>query len=158
METREHCSENDAFTKTLKELKADPHIKLLKQYAQHQGHTTYQHSLHVAEQSYHLARLLHLKIDGRSLAKGAMLHDYYLYSTNDMDKSSYEHGISHPELAVSNAQKCFRLNEREKHIIRSHMWPLTLRAVPREREAVLVTIADKYCALQEMCTGLLAKL
>ncbi len=157
LEIRESCSENDAFTQTLTTLKNDPRVKVLKKYGQHQGNTTYQHCLNVANGSYKLAKWLHLRIDGRSLAVGAMLHDYYLYSTKEMTKSSYEHGVSHPQIALENAETQFELNERERNIIQSHMWPLTLRALPKEREAVLVSVADKYCALYEMWFGLLGR-
>lgn len=40
-----------------------------------------------------------------------------------------------------------------QHIITTHMWPLTLRFVPRSREAVLVCMADKYCSTLETVVG-----
>ncbi len=145
---------NDAFTSTMSQLENDPRIQLLQNYSQHQGHTTYHHCRHVAITSYKLAKFLHLTIDGKALATGAMLHDYYLYNTKDMDKGNYEHGVGHPKIALENAEKIFDLTDREKNIITSHMWPLTLRSVPKGKEAVLVVITDKYCALYEMIGGL----
>ena len=38
---------------------------------------------------------------------------------------------------------------REKDIIKKHMWPLTISAVPMCREAWIVTMADKWCSLME---------
>ncbi len=153
MENRDLPGENDRFNATMRVMTADPRVQRMQRYSQHQGNTTYQHCLNVANQSYRLAKVLHLKIDGKSLAVGAMLHDYYLYSTGDMDIGSYTHGVSHPQTALQNAEQCFTLNERERNIIESHMWPLTLTHLPKGREAVLVSLADKYCALIEMCMG-----
>ena len=44
----------------------------------------------------------------------------------------------------------FDLNDKEMAIIRSHMWPLTLFHPPQSKEAVVVMMADKYCAVREM--------
>ncbi len=145
---------DNEFALTMAQLEQDPRIRLLEQYSQHQGHTTFHHSRHVAMSSYRLSQFLHLRIDGKALATGAMLHDYYLYNTSDMEKGSYRHGVGHPQIALHNAEKLFDLTDRERNIIASHMWPLTLRTVPRGREAVLVVITDKYCALSEMISGL----
>ncbi|MDO4622615.1 MAG: HD domain-containing protein [Eubacteriales bacterium] len=147
-------AEPDAFTCTMSLLEADPRIRLLQNYQQHQGHTTFQHCRHVAVSSYRLAKVLHLKIDGKALATGAMLHDYYLYNYRDTDIGGFQHGVSHPQTALENAEKEFELTEIERNIITSHMWPLTLTALPRGREAMLVVITDKYCALNEMICGL----
>ena len=38
---------------------------------------------------------------------------------------------------------------QEQNIIASHMWPLTFRHVPTCREAFIVCLADKYCAVVE---------
>ncbi len=145
----------DSFSNTMEELESDPRVLILQQFSQHQGNTTYQHCRNVALTSYKLAKTLNLKIDGKALATGAMLHDYYLYNTTEMESSNYEHGVNHPQIALENAQKYFELSEREKNIITSHMWPLTITAVPKGKEAVLVVITDKYCALREMIGGLL---
>ncbi len=158
MENRILPEQNDSFEKQMREMIADPRVQQMRRFSQHQGNTTYHHCLNVAQGSYNLAKFLHIKIDGKSLAVGAMLHDYYLYSTSSMDLSSYTHGVSHPQIALENAADSnFQLNEREINIIESHMWPLTLTHIPREREAVLVCIADKFCALQEMCAGSVRK-
>ena len=51
--------------------------------------------------------------------------------------------------ALDNAQRDFHLNAVERDVIRKHMFPLNLRP-PRYRESVLVSCADKLCALGEM--------
>ena len=129
-----------------------PACERMRGFSQHKGNTTYQHSRNVAVHSFHLAEKIGLKVDEVSLARGAMLHDYYLYNTKDMKVSDYRHGISHPKIALENARREFVLNKKEENIIRSHMWPLTFLHPPLCREAFLVTISDKYCAVREMFT------
>jgi len=138
------------FREELNTLKTMPEIRQMQNYAQHRGNTTYKHCVDVAEKSFAIAEKLHLDISEKELARGAMLHDFYLYGTDTMEKSAYRHGVSHPEEALNNARELFDLSEREENIIRSHMWPLTLFHVPKYREAVLVSMADKYCASVEM--------
>ena len=48
-----------------------------------------------------------------------------------------------------NARNYFQITQKEQNIIRSHMWPLTVRHRPTCREAVIVCLADKYCAVVE---------
>ena len=48
-----------------------------------------------------------------------------------------------------NAQRVFHITKKEQSIISCHMWPLTFRHVPTCREAVIVCLADKYCAVVE---------
>lgn len=59
------------------------------------------------------------------------------------------HGFSHPKSACLNACSYFAITKKEQNIISSHMWPLTLRHVPKCREAIIVCLADKYCAIVE---------
>ena len=48
-----------------------------------------------------------------------------------------------------NARNYFQITQKEQNIIQSHMWPLTFRHMPTCREAVIVCLADKYCAVVE---------
>ena len=48
-----------------------------------------------------------------------------------------------------NAQRVFGITKKEQNVIASHMWPLTFRHIPTCREAVIVCLADKYCAIVE---------
>ncbi len=138
------------FEAELNKLLNDPRIQKLGSIPQHEGNSTLQHSVAVARTSFALAQKLGIKVDEKELARGALLHDYYLYDTNTMEYSDYKHGITHPQTALDIASKEFELTLKEKNIIRSHMWPLTLLHPPRSNEALLVSIADKYCAAREM--------
>ena len=138
------------FEKELNTLLADPRIKMLDSVPQHEGNSTLRHSVAVARASFDLAEKLGMKIDEKELARGALLHDYYLYDTETMEYSDYKHGISHPQTALEKASEEFTLTPKEQNIIRSHMWPLTLFHPPKSKEAFLVSVADKYCAAREM--------
>jgi len=140
----------DLFTQELNQLLRDPNVQQMKKYAQHGGTNTLSHSTKVALASFDLAEKLGWKINEEELARGAILHDYYLYDIRAEGLSPYRHGTSHPRLAAEKAGRDFELTEKEKNIIRGHMWPLTLLSPPRSREAALVCMADKYVAFREM--------
>ena len=143
---------NDAerFYRALHVLEADPRVAGMKRYTQHKGNTTYSHCRSVALSSFRLAQRLGWRIDEPTLARGAMLHDFHLYTRR---KNDLLHLFRHPLLALRNAEAAFALNDKERNIIASHMWPLTLTRLPRSREAVLVMLADKLCACREMAAG-----
>ncbi|MGN0707810.1 MAG: HD family phosphohydrolase, partial [Faecalibacterium sp.] len=88
-------------------------------------------------------------------AVGALLHDFYLYdwhrrsTFHGLHRLLEMHGFSHPSHALVNAKQYFQITPKEQNIISCHMWPLTFRHVPRCREAVIVCLADKYCAVIE---------
>lgn len=143
-------SDDAAFRAALAGLCARPEIQLLKDIPQHKGGTTYSHCVAVAARAYALAKHWRWDIDIPCLVHGAMLHDYYLYDTETMPCSDYRHALTHPRLAVSNAEACFSLGPRERNVILSHMWPIPGAPLPRCREAWLVCLADKLCAWHEL--------
>lgn len=121
-----------------------------KDFIQHGTTSTYAHSLCVAYMSVWLAVRKKNKVDMRSVVRGALLHDYFLYDWHDKDvRPEGLHGYRHPAAALKNASSDYELTAREKDIIRSHMWPLTLTKIPHCREAWIVSAADKYCSLLE---------
>ena len=60
---------------------------------QHGDTTVLLHCLAVAYFSLRLAKLLRLKCDQRSLVRGALLHDYFLYDWHVPDPSHRLHGF-----------------------------------------------------------------
>ncbi len=128
------------------------HFNSLKNYIQHGNVTVYEHCLHVALCAIKLGRGLGVKCKERELVRGALLHDYFLYDWHNADAPENTHpklhGFYHPGIALRNATRDFTLTEREKDIIRKHMWPLTVNP-PRCREAWVVCLADKYSSTLE---------
>ena len=121
----------------------------LKEFFHHNS-SIYEHVEDVAYFSYRICK--YLKLDHRSAARGALLHDFFLYDWRnhdlpDLPRKKY-HGIEHPAIAVANAKKHFTINEIEEDIIKKHMWPLTL-IPPKYKESFIVSFADKYLSSKE---------
>ncbi len=146
---KHHC-DKERFDREMKELLSQPEIQRMGYYRMHRGNTTLKHVVGVAECSFQIADHLGMKIDEKALARGAILHDYYLYTFFDTKISGWRHGVGHPETALQNARKLMPLSKKEENIIRSHMWPLTLFHPPLSKEAALVMLADKICAVREL--------
>ena len=141
------CPKGTRFASLIRPISEDPRCQDMKQYIQHGKITTYDHCMDVAKTSYKLGAALRMKVHEKELVRGAFLHDYFLYDWHHHDKPW--HGYTHPSTAAENADRDFDATPLEREIIRSHMWPLTLRTLPKSREAVLVCIADKICSLKE---------
>ena len=135
----------------IREIASDPRARQLRSYIQHGSVTTYDHCISVARLSCRLAEKWHLKVDAACLVRGAFLHDYYLYDWHT--RGDHLHGYHHPKIASRRAAEDFGLSSEERHIIESHMWPLTLFHAPASREAMLVCLADKICSVRETGAG-----
>ena len=129
----------------------DEFLKLKQHY--HHNSSIYEHVMDVSYFSYRTCKFL--KLDYKSAARGALLHDFFLYDWRNHDVPDLPddkfHGIEHPKIALSNAQKHFVLNDIEKDSIIRHMWPLTL-VPPKYKESFIVSFADKYLASKEFVT------
>lgn len=121
-----------------------------REHIQHGDMTVNEHVMNVARYSVSLSDKLHIPCQRRELIRGALLHDYFLYDWHEPHKCNplKLHGFFHPGIALKNASEEYNLTEREKDIIKKHMWPLTV-VPPMYREAWIVTAADKYCSLME---------
>ncbi len=123
-------------------------LKLKEHY--HHNSSIYEHVMDVSYFSYRTCKFL--KLDYHSAARGALLHDFFLYDWRNHDAPDLPedkfHGIEHPKIALANAEKHFTLNEIERDIVIKHMWPLTL-VPPKYKESFIVSFADKYLASRE---------
>ncbi len=127
-----------------------PNFQSTREHIQHGTVTVNAHCINVAKHSLMLADKLKVRTKRRELIRGALLHDYFLYDWHDKDHINpfKLHGFFHPGRALKNATRDFELTEREKDIIRKHMWPMTI-IPPMCREAWIVTAADKWVSLLE---------
>ncbi len=141
---------NERFQKIIQPVLQNEKMQLTRTFVQHGRVSVFAHSLAVAVYSERLARKLKIRHDARSLIRGALLHDFFLYDWHEVSNAGDGlHGFAHPLTAWKNASAEFRLNPLESNIIRSHMWPLTLTKLPKYRESWLVCLVDKYCSLLE---------
>lgn len=125
----------------------------MKNFKQHGNTSVFEHCVSVAKFSllmaHYFEKRFKVEFDKDSLVRAALLHDYFLYDWHDKTIPGHNiHGFTHPHTACVNADRDFGLNEIEKDIISKHMYPLTFMP-PKHRESVLVTLADKYCAICE---------
>jgi len=139
----------DEFYDITKDIYTHDEFMKLKLHNHHNS-SIYDHVMDVSYFSYRACKFL--KLDYRSAARGALLHDFFLYdwrnhNVPDLPAKKF-HGIEHPKIALTNAKKHFILNDIEKDIVRKHMWPLTL-VPPKYKESFIVSFADKYLASKE---------
>jgi len=122
-------------------------VKQMNNFKQHYETTCFEHCLVASYYCYLLCKKFNL--DYISCSRAAMVHDLFLYDWRKRQNGRKGlHAFTHPQTAYDNASKLFDLNEKEKDIIVKHMWPVTL-ALPKYKESYILTLVDKYCALNE---------
>ncbi len=131
------------------EIKNSTKLETMILYKQHGETSCLEHSIAVAYYSYWLVQLLHIRCDERSLIRGALLHDYFLYDWHVKDKSHSWHGFRHPNKSLLNAKRDTTINAIEADMIKHHMFPLTV-SPPRSREAMILCFIDKICSIYEL--------
>ncbi|AEB06375.1 metal dependent phosphohydrolase [Coriobacterium glomerans PW2] len=139
-------------------LEDEGRLGLTRSFIQHGSESVYAHVLSVALLSASIAdrcRRIGIRIDRSSLIRGALLHDYFLYDWHDPDPDHRLHGFRHPYIALERATEDFDLTDCERDIIVHHMFPL-VPLPPTCREAWIVCIADKCCAIRETVAGRLS--
>ena len=125
------------------------HLASERKFIQHGSTSCLMHSIAVAYFSYKAAKKLHfIRFSDGELIRGALLHDYFLYDWHIPDKNRPMHGRYHPGAALKNAEEDFDLSDRERDIIKKHMFPLTL-VPPKYLESWIVCWIDKKCSTRE---------
>ena len=131
-----------------RKLEQSGRIHMTKTYSQHGDCSVFEHCANVAYVSCMLFHQMHLDADLEELIRGALLHDYFLYDWHNTKTCHPAHAVYHPTVALHNAKKDYKLTQKEEDIILHHMFPLTILP-PKSREAWMVCLADKICALTE---------
>lgn len=135
-------------SKVFRDIAESKEYQRTRNLRQHGNVTVFEHSVYVASTSLKISKKLHIKVDEDVMIKCALLHDYFLYDWHDKNHPKL-HGFCHASIAAENADRDFGLTKKEYKAIRSHMFPLNLR-FPSSREALVLTLADKYCAASEI--------
>lgn len=124
-----------------------------KSHVQH-GHTSvYEHSVAVTVECLRIADQFDIAVDRRSLIRGALLHDYFLYDWHSRPKEHRPHGFTHAKTALGNAERDFQINPIEAEMIRCHMFPMNILRIPHHRESIILCLADKTVASRETLNG-----
>lgn len=120
----------------------------MKNYKQHYETSCFEHCKMVSYYCYLICKKYNL--DYISVARAGMLHDLFLYDWRVRENGRKGlHAFTHPKTALENSKKLFNLNEKECDIILKHMWPVTFFSFPKYKESFIITLVDKYCAIQE---------
>ena len=138
----------DRINKNAKDILNSDKYKSQKNYIQHGKTSVLEHEMNVTIYALKIADKFKIKVDEKSLIRGSLLHDYFLYDWHVKDKSHALHGFFHAKKALVNASNDFDLNTIEKNMIYTHMFPLNLR-IPKYKESIILCIADKIVATKE---------
>ena len=143
-----NSDDREILKQSLNDVLKNKNINSMKKSIQHGKTSTYKHCLRVAIISFLIVKYLKINIDIKNLLKGAFLHDYFLYDWHL--KGDKLHGFNHPHIAVKNAKRDFNISDETTKIIETHMFPLTITKPPRSLSAIIVCIADKIAAINEL--------
>lgn len=116
---------------------------------QHHNDTRLNHSLKVSYYSYKIAKAL--RLDYKDVARAGLLHDFYLGQVNEQQSIKDRFLLfttKHPNEALVNSLKYFELSDKEKDIIRTHMFPVDIK-IPKYAESWLVSLVDKFVSTKE---------
>jgi uncharacterized protein len=136
------------FINIIKDIIENDTIKQMKKYKQHYETSCFDHCLIASYYCYIYCKKFNL--DYISCSRAAMMHDLFLYDWRKRENGRKGwHAFTHPKTAYENARNLFNLNKKETDIIIKHMWPVTFFKFPKYKESYILTIVDKFCALNE---------
>lgn len=142
--TVERSPQASEYLKAIEDVLTSDEVQALKGFEHHRSMTRFQHCLNVSYYSFLTCRKL--GFNAEQAARAGMLHD--LYATSP--KCTSAHLKNHPQTALDNARKSFKLTKVEADVILKHMWPIR-KGRPSYPESYVVMFTDKYIALIEFC-------
>ena len=146
-EKLEEKIQNDKeFQDIIEEIIQNETVLEMKKYRQHYETDCFEHCYRASYYCFKICKKLGL--DYKSAARGAMLHDLFLYDWRKKEGRKGLHAYTHGRCALNNASKLFSLNDKEKNMILRHMWPVTV-VPPKYAESFILTIVDKHCTMEE---------
>ena len=114
---------------------------------EHHGNNRLDHIKRVAKMSFLVSKKL--KLDYVSCTRGAILHDFFTLEDIDKRDCGFNNMLAnHPRIALNNSLKYFNLNDIEKDVILTHMYPV-VKGKPHYKEAKVVNICDKLVSFYE---------
>ena len=146
MKTLNNIEDNKEFISIVKDILDNNKFMKLKECIHH-GTSRYEHSLRVSYYSYKVTKTL--KLNYIETARGGLLHDFFFSCEERTTKDRFISTFTHPEKALDTAKSHFELSDKEKNMIRSHMFPINF-SVPKYAESWIVSIVDKFVATSEL--------
>ncbi len=134
------------YNDIVKNIVRDTEVKKMANITHH-GISRLEHSLKVSYKSYKIAKKLNL--DYVSVARAGLLHDFYLDGDERKKTSKIKDTFIHPKKALITSNNLFELNDMEKNIIISHMFPMYPK-MPKYKESILVNTVDTAIACKEV--------
>ncbi len=114
----------------------------------HHSLNRFDHSVRVSYYSYKIAKFL--RLDYESVARGGLLHDFFLVDNKNITLRERAFTlVNHPKYSLNYSLKFFDLNDKEKNIIVSHMFPVCPIRIPKYLESWIVDIVDDVISIKE---------
>ena len=113
---------------------------------EHHGTSRLKHSKRVSYYSYKVCK--RLRLDYIAAARAGLLHDFFFSDNERTKKERIKSVFTHPKKALETANTYFELNDIEKNIIMSHMFPIYI-ILPEYLESWIVSIVDKIVGTYE---------
>lgn len=121
---------------------------------EHHGTSRLMHSKRVSYYSYKICKYMHL--DYIAAARAGLLHDFFYSNDNRTKTERLKSTFVHPKKSLENSIKYFNINEKEKNIVVSHMFPININ-IPKYAESWIVSIVDKIVGSYEFVETFLLK-
>lgn len=132
------------FNEIIEDLLANPLVQNLSNMKQHTDDVNLlEHLTYTAFITYRVCKFFNLRT--QETVRAALLHDFRL-----KEQSKIINTFAHSKKAAKEASLHFFLNDFQKNIILSHMWPLNPLLFPKSIEALIVDLADTFCATMEV--------
>ena len=113
----------------------------------HHGDNRLNHINRVAKFSFLVSKKI--GCDYISCTRGAIMHDFFTKDDITKKNIKFKNFLKeHPSIALNNAENNFEINEIEKDIILTHMFPIT-KERPKYLESKIVCICDKIVSFYE---------
>lgn len=128
-------------------------ILKMQEIPAHRGSNVYLHTFKLVKKVMKKAVKSRKNLDLETLLEATILHDYYLYNWRTAKDKRHGHGKNHPILAAENAKRDFNISDKAAEMIKTHMWPINFKKLPKGREAWLLNKADTSVAFGEFLTS-----
>lgn len=148
----EFCKDDLEYLAIIEDLLGCDRLVQMNDIVHHYHSTRLRHSFYVSYVSYKIAK--NRGWNSQAVARAGLLHDFFLENRQEIaDMNEGSHSEVHPKIALKNARQLTELTELEEDIILSHMFMTCMKSPrPRFRESWIVSMMDKYCAINEFLT------